>query len=224
MSKKKFLKIIGIVILVLLLLILIHIVRNAIILTNLQNKVANYENNNNFYVKVTTQFNGETPTTLVINQYQKGEKQLYVMERTANDDKVKLSYYNNGNRIDLFIDTENEKTAVLGEQDSILGLVMFNTIKTENIWQKITISFASMIRTVNVNGHECYTINNFISPEYLAGKNKTEYCIDKETGLVMKTILDESVSEREYEFGNVDDSIFVEPDLSRYTLKSNEQD
>lgn len=219
MSKKKILKIIGIVILVLLVVMIIHMIRNTIIFTNLQNKVANYENNNNFHVKVTTQFNGETPTTLVINQYQKGEKQLYVMERTANNEKVKMSYYNNGNRIDLFIDTEKERTAVLGEQDSILGLVTFNIINTENIWQSIAMSFPSIIRTTNINGHECYTINNFISPEYLAGKNKTEYCIDKDTGLVMKVILDESVSEREYEFDNVDDMIFVEPDISQYTIK-----
>ena len=39
------------------------------------------------------------------------------------------------------------------------------------------------------------------------------------TGLYVKSIIDESNSEREYEFDTVDDSIFSEPDISQYTLK-----
>jgi hypothetical protein len=36
---------------------------------------------------------------------------------------------------------------------------------------------------------------------------------------LLKTTDAETISEKEYEFDNVDDSIFVEPDISQYTLK-----
>ena len=51
------------------------------------------------------------------------------------------------------------------------------------------------------------------------GTNNTEYYIEKETGLVIKTIIDDTTATREYEFDNVDDQIFVEPDVSQYTLR-----
>ena len=46
--------------------------------------------------------------------------------------------------------------------------------------------------------------------------------IEKDTGLFVKEIQKESSNEKEYEFDNVDDSIFVEPDISQYTLKVEE--
>ena len=49
-----------------------------------------------------------------------------------------------------------------------------------------------------------------------------QYLIEKETGLVRKIVLDEQITTREYEFENVDDSVFVEPDISQYTLKEKE--
>ena len=43
--------------------------------------------------------------------------------------------------------------------------------------------------------------------------------IDKETGLFLQTTETEIITERDYEFYNVKDSIFIEPDISQYTLK-----
>ena len=42
--------------------------------------------------------------------------------------------------------------------------------------------------------------------------------IEKDTGLLVKMMEGTTVSEREQEFNNVDDSIFVEPDISQYTI------
>lgn len=53
----------------------------------------------------------------------------------------------------------------------------------------------------------------------LNGTYKNEVYLEKNTGLYVKSIIDESNSEREYEFDTVDDSIFSEPDISQYTLK-----
>ena len=46
----------------------------------------------------------------------------------------------------------------------------------------------------------------------------SEIIIDKETGLFLKSTATDDVVEREYEFDNVDDSIFVEPDISQYKI------
>ena len=220
MEKKKILKIIGIIILIILILLVIHTIRNTIIITNLQNKAEKYSNSNNYHIKAITQINENT--TMTLNQYQKDEKQLVILERIINDEKTKMSFYNTGNRIDMFIETKDEKIAELGETNEILGLSSITALQTDNLWQTIIYALPARITTVNVNGYECYSINNFLSPYNLLGNNKTEYNIEKETGLARKIVLDEQTTIREYEFDNIDDSIFAEPDIGQYTLREKE--
>ena len=67
---------------------------------------------------------------------------------------------------------------------------------------------------------DCYKINNYLSQSYGVDYNtKVTFIFEKDTGLLIKTIEAERTTEREYEFNNVDDSIFTEPDISQYTLK-----
>ena len=217
MKGKKILKIIGIILLIILILVVIHAIRNTIIISGLQNKVKQYSNSNNYHIKATTQVSENT--TMIINQYQKEEKQLLILERIVNDEKVKISYYNTGSRIDMFTETKDEKIAELGKVNEILGLNSITPLQTDNLWQTILYGLPTRITTVKVNDYECYSIDDFLSPYNLLGKNKTEYDIEKETGLVRKIILDDQISMREYNFENVDDSIFVEPDISQYKIK-----
>ena len=63
-----------------------------------------------------------------------------------------------------------------------------------------------------------YIIKGFFSSNSLVNGSEEIY-IEKDTGLYFKTIEEERISEREYEFNKVDDSIFVEPDISQYKLK-----
>lgn len=217
MKMKKILKIIGIILLVILIFVMIHTIRNTIIISDLQNKVEKYSNSKNYHIKAISQVSENT--TMIIDQYQKGEKQLLILERIVDNEKVKISCYNNGNRIDMFTETKDEKIVELGKINEIIGMSSVQFLQTDNLWQTIIYSLPTMIKTVNINGYECYSINNFLSSNYLSGENKTEYDIDKETGLVRKLIMDEQIVTREYEFDNVDDSIFVEPDISQYTLK-----
>lgn len=219
MKGKKVLKIIGIILLIILILVVIHTIRNTIIISGLQNKVKQYSNSNNYHIKATTQVSENT--TMIINQYQKEEKQLLILERIVNDEKVKISYYNTGSRIDMFTETKDEKIAELGKVNEILGLNSITPLQTDNLWQTILYGLPTRITTVKVNDYECYSIDDFLSPYNLLGKNKTEYDIEKETGLVRKIILDDQISMREYDFENVDDSIFIEPDISQYKIQEN---
>ena len=52
--------------------------------------------------------------------------------------------------------------------------------------------------------------------------NKQETYIEKDTGLFVKSTDSQTLTEKEYKFDNVDDTIFIEPDISEYTLKEKE--
>ena len=49
--------------------------------------------------------------------------------------------------------------------------------------------------------------------------SKNEIYVEKNTGLLTKSVLNDQVMNREYEFNNVDDSTFIEPNIREYTLQ-----
>ena len=61
-------------------------------------------------------------------------------------------------------------------------------------------------------------ISGFMSPSILNLKGAKNY-IEKETGLLVK-IEEEELIQKEYEFDQIDNSIFIEPDIGQYQLKS----
>ena len=72
-------------------------------------------------------------------------------------------------------------------------------------------------KSTECNGKQCYEVKGSLSTALLTEKGSKVY-IEKDTGLYVKAIGDNMMMEREYEFDNVDDSIFVEPDVSQYSL------
>ena len=50
------------------------------------------------------------------------------------------------------------------------------------------------------------------------GTEKNEIYVDKDTGLVIFKNTDGELTEKEYEFNNVEDSIFIEPNIGEYKL------
>lgn len=217
MSKKKIFKILGVILLVVIVIFLIHTIRNYIIITNLQNKIANYSNSTNYYTKsVTTEDNG---TIVTMEYYKKDNKEVAFLERNLNGEISKISMYNNGERIDTFYDNQNDKTAELNS-DKIMEVNLYNFTETDNKLQTFLGSITANIKSTNYNEKECYILKGFLSSNALTSEGEEIY-IDKDTGLYLKTIEGERISEREYEFDNVDDSIFVEPDISQYKLQEN---
>jgi hypothetical protein len=215
MEKKKILKIIGIILLVVIAVFLIHSIRNYVIITNLQNKVSKYVDSTNYHTKyVTTSDNG---TNITINYYKKDNKQYISIERELDGEKTKVSMYDNGERRDTFTETKDSKIANLNS-GTILGIQMLNYFETENNGQTFLWGAQASIKSTEYNGKECYIVKGFVSSMALTYDSEQAY-IDKETGLVVKLVGSNSTSEREYEFDNVDDSIFVEPDIGQYTLQ-----
>ena len=220
MSKKKILKIIGIILLVIIVAFLIHSIRNFIIISKLQDKAIESINSNNYHTHTISHIHDDTIVTT--NYYKKDNKQAVFIEKNENGNVVKLSNYNNGERTDFFTETPTEKTAKINIKSSI-SAGMFNILQTDNNWQTFLYSSISLVRSSKFNEKECYIIDNYLSPYYLNDYDTTraKYIIDKQTGLILK---DESSSiiEYEYEFNNVDNSIFTEPDISQYKIQEND--
>ena len=127
--------------------------------------------------------------------------------------------YDSGTRIDTFTETKDSKTVKLNSASSMVGAQIIDVFQTDNLWQTFLYSIPARIKTTKIEEKNCYAIKNYLSPYLLYGTNNTEYYIEKETGLVIKTIIDDTTATREYEFDNVDDQIFVGPDVSQYTLR-----
>ncbi len=217
MRTKKILKIIGIILIILLVLTLIHTIRNYIIIRNLQNKISKYSNSTNYFVKSESTKNDGTK--IIMKYYQKDNKQAVFLEKTSNENEIKISRYNNGERVDTFTETKDSKVAQL-DTSTLISVNIYNQLETDNKWQTFIGSIISNIRSEKCNDKECYVIKGFTSTTSLTFEG-TKIYIDKDTGLLVKVIEDETISNREYEFNNVEDTIFIEPDISQYTLKNN---
>lgn len=222
MEKKKIiknvLKIALIVIAILLVILIIHTIRNYVIVTDLQNKIAEYNGSTNYHIKsVATENNG---TIVKMDYYKKDGKQVVFMERNVNNEITRISMYNNGERTDTFTETKDSKIAQLNS-GTIMSVGIYNHLENDSKWQTILGCISAKIKSVDYNGKECYIVKEFMSSISLTSEGAETY-IDKETGLFVKSTEADIVNERSYEFNMVDDSIFTEPDISQYTLKENE--
>lgn len=214
MNKKKILKIIGIVLLIIIVIVLIHTIRNYIIITNLQNKVSKYTESTNYYTKSISTKNGMKVT---IEYYKKDKKEVLKLERDFEGKIAKITNYNNGERVDTFWDSEEEKKVKLNNNTAVMKVNIYNFLETDSKWQTFLSSITAKIKSTECNGKQCYEVKGFLSTTSLTEKGSKVY-IEKDTGLYVKAIGDNMMMEREYEFDNVDDSIFVEPDVSQYSL------
>jgi len=216
MNKKKVFKTIGILVLIIVILMLLYVIRNTIIVTKLQKNIKEYTSKTNFSIKVTN-LTSET-SKMTVNYYKKDNKEAVILERNVDENSVKMSFYNNGERKDLFIETNDKKTVQVNTKNQLLGLNITDSLQTDNLWQTILYSSIARIKTENVNGKECYKVSDFYSPYWMYGEKITEFYIEKDTGLLIKTVIDDEVAVREYSFDDVEDSAFVEPDIGLYTV------
>ena len=216
MNKKKVFKTIGILVLIIVILMLLYVIRNTIIVTKLQKNIKEYTSKTNFSIKVTNLTSEKSKMT--VNYYKKDNKEAVILERNVDENSVKMSFYNNGERKDLFIETNDKKTVQVNTKNQLLGLNITDSLQTDNLWQTILYSSIARIKTENVNGKECYKVSDFYSPYWMYGEKIIEFYIEKDTGLLIKTVIDDEVAVREYSFDDVEDSAFVEPDIGLYTV------
>ena len=209
MSGKKVLKIILIVILVALALFFINTFRKFMIIKDLQTKISEYSSSTNFHLK-TIQNPMDNGKEGSIDYYKKDNKEVTILETISEEKPVKVSWYNNGERTDAFFEFAEPKSAQL-DTDYISTVHIFNNLETENDFQTFLLSMIVKIKSAKYNDKECYIIKF----------ENEQYYIDKETGLLLKNISNNVNVDREYEFNNVSDEIFIEPDIGQYQLIKN---
>ena len=128
--------------------------------------------------------------------------------------------YYNGKTANSYNETQR-KVAFLNRSDYIVPPTIPNKLKIYNPFYHIFISAISSITSEEVNGKDCYQI---------VGLNGANYCIDKETGLVLRSIGEiavgndkgeqvDRVTDFRYEFDVVTDDDFIEPDISEYEIR-----
>lgn len=218
MKGKKILKIIGIILLILFVLLLVHTFRNYIIVSSLQNKISKYANSTNYHVKITTYGTKEKNDITTMNYYKKDDKVVVIAERNMNGEISKISTYNHDNRTDTFIEGKEEKIAQIGERKTGIVVQIYNLLENDTRLQTFLACVFAHIRSEKIDNKECYIVSKYYSNMGWEIEGKNERYIDKETGLLIKNITDDTVTEREFEFNNVSDDVFIEPDIGQYTI------
>ena len=238
-KKMKLWKKILIVLCIILLIVAIFITRKAVILSALDQKVSDYENNyQNIHIK--TIFNYADYNT-TIERYIKDNVDKIIMERTEEDGtKVKLTQVTYPNERKMFVEAENNKVMYVSEELApTRGAHIENTADTSyntiinfaysnNLLGHILSAFVTGIKTVEVDGKTCYELSSTLNPMYLytANTKSMKAYVDKETGLPVKKVeiinengtTVENVTTYAYEFNVVTDENMAEPDNTEYKL------
>jgi len=216
---KKILKIIGIVILVIFVLFMINTIRKLIIIKDIQRTASQYTSSTNYHIKsVGSGMNDGITTT--INSYCKGNKRLTVIERSK-DGKVdsKVSMYDNGERVDTFSESDEVKRVDI-DSEANFSMPVYDYFDGSSNMELICSAIASKVEKIEYNGKQCYRIAICPTSSTLQEDNSeiSEVYIEKDTGLVIRTHFGKAIAEREYEFNNVKDEVFIEPDLKEYEV------
>lgn len=217
MNKRKIIKFILLIILVIIVIFSIDTIRKMIIIKDLSKKVTQYANSNNYYEKITNNSNSTT------EYYCKDDKAvLFLNTISSTGESRKLTNYFRGETTNTYIESGEDKIALLNS-DGLPSKIFIITLEdTDNLWQLFQLSLALSIKDCECNGKDCYVLSFYKS---------NEAYIDKETGLRIKakegTMTDENgnttdvIVEYYYEFNNVDDNIFTEPDINQYKIQEN---
>ncbi len=223
-------KVIGKALLLLFLIILFVFIfltaRKMIILSNLKNKQKEMINEDNYYAHLTS-YTGTSMKTMDI--YHKNDKH-YMKEiefYTPNDVKI-FDTYHTGKQCNTYITTESGKYVQKNGQ-AYEPYVLYNDLEyTKGFWSFVKQAVISNIKSDICNGKECYNITNLLD-DY-----KNVY-IEKDTGLVVRiygfetsttlkdqtTIKTNGLIDFSYEFNQVKDDVFIEPNPSEYTDTTN---
>ena len=220
LNKKKVILVILIIILLIFLIIFLHTIKNYKIIKSLQNNNIEYSSKTNYHATKTETLNEEQ--TLQIDYYFKDGKTLTVIKTISEDATVQMSIYSTENEGKSNVYSEStvnpEKIAKLNSDENTYVFILYNGLETANKKEIILMSLFANIKKGEFNGKDCYIVKNIISPYRLIQDNEKDY-IDKETGLIVKKVSEETDSEIQYEFGTVTDEDFEEPDISEYTVE-----
>lgn len=203
-KKMKIWKKILLLILVLFLLFAIFVVRKYIIVTNLLSASKKYVDKTNYIVEV---YSLQSNAVNLSKTYYKDGDYLSTVRTYNNNtlDERGLTVYNKDNKTIGIIQSGEEKIALL--QGNVLGASTM--VSTFNIFNdttfKLQLSLMSKITTDVCNNKECYLIE--LSKDY-------KIWVEKETGIILREINIDYITNRNYIFDTVTNENIKEPDIS----------
>lgn len=214
---KKGVKIFAILLVVLIVALLFGtIIRKAIIISDLNEKVIQQNAKNNIYVKFqTANINEEI--------YKKDNIVKTILEDKENQKKV--TKITNGTTRMQYTESAIENTLSTYEDTTNYGDVISNYVSTNilGVMEKISFIITSKISTQNEEDKECYVISNNNNPNSFKpeGRKDLEVYIEKETGLPIKSIEtyddgQEIITTYEYAFDIVTDDDVQPLDNSKF--------
>lgn len=232
--KNKIIKIIGIILLIVLIIFIAHTGRNMYIISKLSNNAEETAKSTNYKVTV---YNYD------LENYSKEE--TFIMEDNmkiirialSGDDVVTTTSYakkiddsSNKYLVNMYYDNKEDKRAILNKEITYTKKLQ-NALYTENWWQLFTKSITTSIKNTTFKGKECYCITNFDGPN---SNSEDIMYLDKDTGMPIYEIALElktsppgvdsepsiysAIFEDKYEFDNVIEEEFNEPDISDYEI------
>ncbi len=163
----------------------------------------------------------------VTDIYKRDKEFVSIFQFVVIDGKnYKVTAYTKENRITIYSEGYNngkyEKIVRTSEYDSNGEefLVPYNYFleepKIEEGISKLWMSTRVKIAKTTYQGKECYVIEN---DRFSKDPNEhIIYYIEKDTGLIVRQIQNNENWDYNYEFGNVDDEIFKEPNIEEYEL------
>ena len=238
-KKMKLWKKVLIILLILLLIFIISITRKAIILANLDKKVTDYENNNNnIYVKTTLDFSNYKAE---MERFIKDDVDKLVSERTDIDGrKIKIMQITYPNERKIYTEVDNNKVLNIFEEPagvrgshienngSYSYTAIMNFAYSTNLYERIYNSLVTKIKSIEMDGKECYELSSLYSTNLIYGGNTTNLLVyvEKDTGLPVKMIEEvnenneivKNITTYEYSFGTVTDEDIKEPDNTQYKI------
>lgn len=202
---KKVLKTIVIVLLFLVILIIIHTIRNFVIILSLQDKIQVYSNSTNYHIKSFSTFGDGILTEM--DYYKNDSKSLKIVKKQVNEMEMITRSFSDGENINTYIEIGENKTVMENSSDHFENETISNGLELANIFNCLI----SKISRTEIDGKQCYKIGYFFGPR--------ELYIEKDTGLTIKNIVNEQYINYEFDFNNVDDNVFKEPDISEYEVQ-----
>ncbi len=248
-SKIKLWKIIVSIILVLVIIFIIFTVRKAIILSSIDNKVSDYENNTkNIYIK---SISTTSEYTLEMQRYIKEDVDKLIIEKKPKDgsifkviqidDEHKHKVYTQKDEMKVYFESEfggispkpvrgSHIQAPKGVTPFASYTTLINAGYSDNILQRILSSITTKIKTVKIDEKEYYEITAGFCSNMIYDKNiqKTLIYVEKDTKLAYKMVeivnengeQKENITTYEYKFNEVTDENMKEPDISEYKVQN----
>lgn len=209
-KKFKILRNILLAILVIILIFVGNTFRKYSIIKNLDKKAKEIAKSTNYHIKLTKTEGGEVST---FEYYEKDGKMAYIFKININGTFHQLLGYKNkdSEKYHVYIETKEGKTA-----DLQCGGVVPD-IKLRNVDFECFSPIGDFIECSSLKVKESKTVYNG-KKCYVIEENTLRTYRDMDTGLKIRVSDESYVVTYEYEFDNVDDSVFVEPDLSEYEI------